>query len=83
MKTDTNFMLAYMEHGTAGQLKQWLIDNYGILIRDASNFEGLDSRFFRIAVQSSSENDELISCCAQWKMEEGRREMEEACNHCR
>jgi threonine-phosphate decarboxylase len=52
MDSDTNFMLAYIEHGTAAQLKRWLLANYGILIRDASNFHGLDNRCFRVSAQT-------------------------------
>ena len=66
MDTDTNFMLAYMEHGTAGQLKQWLIDNYGILIRDASNFHGLDNRCFRVSAQTPRENNVLIAALREY-----------------
>ncbi len=72
LPSDTHILLCCLRQGTAAELKDYLARQHGILIRDASNFEGLDSRFFRIAVQSSSENDELISCCAQWKMEDGR-----------
>lgn len=34
----------------------------GIIIRDCSNFEGLDNRFFRVAVRKRKENTYLISC---------------------
>ena len=40
-----------------------------ILIRDASNFEGLDERFFRIATQTPEENDELVGAIAKWMAE--------------
>ena len=42
------------------RLKETLARNHGILIRDASNFEGLGSGHFRIAVQTAEENNELI-----------------------
>ncbi|MBQ8713467.1 MAG: pyridoxal phosphate-dependent class II aminotransferase [Prevotella sp.] len=66
MDSDTNFMLAYIEHGTASQLKQWLIDNYGILIRDASNFHGLDNRCFRVSAQTPRENNTLIAALREY-----------------
>ena len=66
MDTNTNFMLAYIEHGSAGQLKQWLIDNYGILIRDASNFHGLDNRCFRVSAQTPRENNVLIAALREY-----------------
>lgn len=58
--SDCNFILCRLPIGTAAQLKQFLIDSEGILIRDASNFEGLSERHFRVAAQSRSENDKLI-----------------------
>ncbi len=58
--TDCNFLLAQLPDRSASQLKDWLIENYGILIRDASNFEGLTVRHFRVAAQSPEENDKLI-----------------------
>ena len=38
----------------------------GILIRDASNFEGLESRCFRVAAQGREENDLLIKALKEW-----------------
>ena len=67
MDSDTNFMLAYLETGSATHLKQWLIDQHGILIRDASNFHGLDDHCFRVAAQSHQENDALISAIKAFK----------------
>ena len=69
MDSDTNFMLAYMEKSSARRLKQWLIENYGILIRDASNFHGLDSRCFRVSAQSPEENDTLIEAIRKYMTE--------------
>lgn len=59
-KSDTHILLCRLHHGTAAELKDFLIDEHGLLIRDASNFHGLDSSYFRIAVQTSEENDLLI-----------------------
>ncbi len=64
--SETNFVLARLPHGSAAELKQWLVENHGMLIRDASNFYGLTGAHFRIAVQSHSENDLLISAIDQW-----------------
>ena len=50
--TDTHYMLIKLRMGKAAALKDFLAVNHGILIRDASNFEGLDERFFRIATQT-------------------------------
>lgn len=45
----------------AALLKQHLIDLHGILIRDASNFEGLSPLHFRVAAQSPAANTLLLS----------------------
>ena len=37
------------------------------LIRDASNFEGLDARYFRIAIQTEEENNLLIEGIHEWQ----------------
>ena len=59
--TNTTFMLAELKKGYAAELKKFLIDKYGMLIRDASNFRGLDNRFFRVATQRVEENNELVN----------------------
>ena len=60
MKTDTNFMLVSINKSTSMELKRWLMDNYGILIRDASNIRGLDNNYFRVTTQQPEENDLLV-----------------------
>lgn len=68
MDSDANFMLAYLGQGNgdAKTLKQWLIDNYGILIRDASNFHGLDRFCFRVSAQKQEEDDILLSAIREY-----------------
>ena len=65
-ETTTHFMLAQLRMGKAGALKDWLANEHGILIRDASNFDGLDARFFRIATQRPDENDQLVAAINDW-----------------
>lgn len=67
-ETSTHFMLAQLRMGKASALKHWLANEYGILIRDASNFDGLDARFFRIAAQDPAENDRLVAAIEEWVM---------------
>ena len=64
--TDCNFILCRLPEGTAAELKEYLVDSHGILVRDASNFEGLDERYFRVAAQSSAKNDMLIKAVEEW-----------------
>lgn len=56
----TNFMLCQSEPCTAAELKDYLARQHGMLIRDASNFEGLTPHHFRIAAQTPEENDALV-----------------------
>lgn len=64
--TDCNFLLASLPNGTSAQLKDRLVENCGILIRDASNFETLDGSYFRVAAQTRHENDLLIKSIEEW-----------------
>jgi threonine-phosphate decarboxylase len=55
-----NYLLVRVEKGfTAGKLRQELMKRH-ILIRDCSNFEGLNGEFFRIAVRKREENEKLL-----------------------
>lgn len=67
--TKTHFMLVCLRMGKASALKGYLAKEHGLLIRDASNFCGLDSRFFRIATQSPKENQLLVNGIASWFVE--------------
>ena len=64
--TQTHFLLARLRVGRAAALKDYLAKEHGLLIRDASNFEGLDDCFFRIATQRPEENYRLVAAIAQW-----------------
>lgn len=67
MPTDTHFMTVEIRRGhPARVLKAWLIEHYGILIRDASNFEGLTDSHFRIAMQTTPENESLTEALIRW-----------------
>ena len=64
--TDCNFVLCRLPVGNACQLKEWLMDTYGMLIRDASNFETLDHSYFRVAAQDHKSNELLIKYIEEW-----------------
>ena len=70
--TQTHFFLCRLKEGRAADLKQWLADTHGLLIRDASNFESLDAGCFRIATQRPEENDLLVEAISQY-LKEGCR----------
>ena len=59
--SDTHFMLCTLQQGNSANLKSFLISEYKILIRDASNFNGLNSQCFRIAAQTQELNNLLVS----------------------
>ena len=61
LPTDTHFMLCRLPHGNSAELKNYLITEYKLLIRDAANFVGLDNHYFRIATQTREMNDLLVS----------------------
>ena len=67
MDTKTHYMLVNIDWTTSLKLKNWLIENHGILIRDASNFHGLDDHCFRVAAQTPEENDALINAIKEFK----------------
>lgn len=66
LDTATNFMLASISGGDAAQLKEFLAVRHGLLIRDASNFNGLDKSYFRVAAQSPEENDMLVAAIKEF-----------------
>ncbi|GAF02085.1 pyridoxal phosphate-dependent aminotransferase [Saccharicrinis fermentans] len=64
--SDTTFFLV-KSRWKASEVKSKLIDKYGILIRDASNFRGLTDEHFRVACQTPSQNNELIKAFRKWR----------------
>ena len=69
MDTQTHYMLANIDWATSLELKNWLIEKYGILIRDASNFHSLDDHCFRVAAQTPEENDALVKAIREFREE--------------
>ena len=65
-ESHTHFFLAETARGTAAQLKRYLVEQHGILIRDASNFRGLGERHFRLATLTPAKNRLLIQALMQW-----------------
>jgi threonine-phosphate decarboxylase len=67
--TDTHYFLVEIPASaavpSAGALKQYLIGNHGLLIRDASNFRDLTPCHFRIACQSPEHNQLLTDALRQ------------------
>ena len=59
--TDTNFILIKLKGLKSYKLKEKLFKEADILIRDASNFIGLDDSFIRVAIKSHKENEIFIN----------------------
>ena len=60
-----NYLLSELDNGmTATRLRDALLERR-IVIRDCSNYEGLDDRFFRVAVRSREENRRLLSALGE------------------
>ena len=59
--TDTNFILIRLKNRKAEELKMQLFEKSNILIRDASNFIGLDENYIRIAIKSHEENQLILN----------------------
>lgn len=64
--TQTHFMLVRLRVGKVSALKKFLAEEHGILIRDASNFVGLNEQFFRIAAQTPEENNRLVAAITEF-----------------
>jgi threonine-phosphate decarboxylase len=64
--SDTHILLCQLRYGKTAALKDYLANEHGILIRDASNFNGLGDTFFRIATQTAKENDHLVAAIKKW-----------------
>ena len=57
--SETSFFLIHTIHKSP-VLKQKLLEQFGILIRDASNFRGLDEHYFRVNTLSEEKNQMLL-----------------------
>ncbi len=69
VSSSCNFFLCKISQSTeytVKDLSKYLIDNHGILIRDASNFRTLHEKYFRVAAQSRKENLQLIEALKNW-----------------
>lgn len=61
LPSDCNYFLIQLKKGNAADLRNYLAKKKRLLIRDASNFRGLDSNYIRISVQPKKNIQEIIS----------------------
>lgn len=62
----TFFLNRLPEGKKASSLKDFLLQEKQILIRDASNFRSLDERYFRLSTQRPEENEMLLDAIRDW-----------------
>jgi len=60
ISSEAPFFLVEMQTGTSAELKDFLVQKHGILIRNAANFRGLNERHFRVCTRNKTENQLLI-----------------------
>ncbi len=61
-----NYFLIEMHKGKASELKDFLIKEHGLLIRDASNFRGLNENYFRVASLGPEKDLCLANSIKEW-----------------
>jgi len=63
-----NFILCKLKSSVTDSenLSDYLAKEHGILIRNCSNFRGLDNSYIRLAVKSRKENMKLIKCLKEF-----------------
>ncbi len=64
--SDTLFFLV-KTHYDSHELKLWLRDTHGILIRDCSNFRGLNNHWFRLCTLNEKRNAMLVEALAEFR----------------
>ncbi len=63
-----NYLLVQLEGGlpSSAAMREDLLKEHGILVRDCTSFEGLSDRFVRLAVRLPDQNDALLHAVEQW-----------------
>jgi threonine-phosphate decarboxylase len=60
IKSDVNFYLIRLSYGHSRQFRDLLLKKYGILVRDCSDFKGMNDKYIRVAVRTHNENSVLF-----------------------
>lgn len=63
--SDTSYFLI-QTNKKAHEAVAYLVKEHGILLRNASNFRGLNNYYLRISAQSKTENDKLVKALSKW-----------------
>lgn len=59
-----NFLLVTLREAEGPMLRDHALREHGVLVRDASNFAGLDQHHLRVAVRTPAENARLVAALA-------------------
>jgi len=65
-ESNTSYFLVELLDKSAKELKEHLIVKHQILIRDATNFNGLKGEYIRLSTQSKEANNTLIQGLKEW-----------------
>jgi threonine-phosphate decarboxylase len=60
-KSDVNYYLIRLHQGNSTQIRDLLLKKNGILVRDCSDFKGINDKYIRVAVKTHDENLELLN----------------------
>lgn len=64
--SNTNYFLICLRRKVAAELKEFLINEYGFLIRDCANFYGLTENHFRLAIQGAQNNQKCVNAISNF-----------------
>jgi threonine-phosphate decarboxylase len=60
-ESDVNYYLIQLRCGNSMQIRDTLLQKNGILVRDCSDFKGINDKYIRVAVKTHDENLELLN----------------------
>lgn len=60
IESDVNFYLIRLRNGRSKQIRDLLLEKNGILVRDCSDFRGMNDKYIRVAVRIRNENLALL-----------------------
>ncbi|UII34003.1 aminotransferase class I/II-fold pyridoxal phosphate-dependent enzyme [Fulvivirga ulvae] len=66
LPSSTHYFLIKLKKPLASDLKQYLAHEHRLLVRDASNFHGLDQHYIRISPQTEEKNLLLVNALKTW-----------------
>jgi len=62
LKSDTNyFLIRLTDHNSSTEVRDTLLAQSGVLVRDCSTFSGMGSKYIRVAIKNHGENLILLN----------------------